>query len=124
MRADRIAVGLHLGCLELNKAPNLLTWGQAMDVPNMKACWLFLTPAARMSTPGVAMSGFSHWIRAYRMGPLEENPATLGAGVIPLIVLAGRMVAVGVLVEAMYAKMGKRALLPSCVKGMAVASVI
>jgi hypothetical protein len=67
MMADRMAAGLHVGFQALTVAAAPATWGQAMDVPEMRLnCDGCFWPAgsddvgiqdARMFTPGAATSG-------------------------------------------------------------------
>jgi hypothetical protein len=60
-----MAAGDQLRCLDLMSAAIPATWGQDIEVPdkNVKPL-LFLVPlggnAAKMSTPGAAMSGYLH----------------------------------------------------------------
>lgn len=64
-KADLMAAGDQVGCLDLMSAAIPATWGQDIEVPdkNMNPL-LFLLPlggnAAKMSTPGAAMSGYLH----------------------------------------------------------------
>ncbi|KAG0557763.1 hypothetical protein KC19_11G155500 [Ceratodon purpureus] len=77
--ADLMAAGLQLGCTERNNAAMPLIWGHAMDVPDLNVYCSLPTPAARISCPGAAMSGFNHCIcgrAAMLMGPREEKCAT------------------------------------------------
>ena len=60
-----MAAGDHVGCLDLMRAAIPATWGQDIEVPykNTKPLF-FVVPsggnAAKMSTPGAAMSGYLH----------------------------------------------------------------
>lgn len=59
--------------------------------------------AARMSTPGAAISGFST-LGLIEAGPRDENIAIAGAGLTPSTV-SGNSTAVGFAVLARYARM-------------------
>ena len=61
MTADLIAEGDHDGYKLLRRAANPVTWGHAMEVPDMiLKCMLFLAGdhAAKMFSPGAATSGY------------------------------------------------------------------
>lgn len=55
-----MAAGDHLGCADLMRATIPATWGQAIEVPDFIANLLPSDggTAAKMSTPGAAMSGY------------------------------------------------------------------
>lgn len=64
-KADLMAAGDQVGCLDLMRAAIPATWGQDIEVPDKNANpLLFEVPsggnAAKMSTPGAAMSGCLH----------------------------------------------------------------
>jgi hypothetical protein len=122
MIADLIAEGDHDGYKLLTRAAIPVTWGHAMEVPDMMLkCMPFLAGdhAAKMFNPGAATSGYKMytWIRnmsirlspvvvfspslvqlTFRIsgvnefGPLEENAATRGASRAPKIIFAGNII--------------------------------
>jgi len=58
MIADLIIIGVHSGCTDLITAAMPAMWGEAILVP-LRYSTFPPTTAARMSTPGARMSGFS-----------------------------------------------------------------
>lgn len=77
MIADLIAEGDHDGYAPLTRAAIPVTWGHAMEVPErMLKCMFSLAGdhAAKMFSPGAAMSGF-RISGVNEFGPLEENAA-------------------------------------------------
>ncbi|KAF9671940.1 hypothetical protein SADUNF_Sadunf12G0102600 [Salix dunnii] len=87
---DLIAAGLHSGCLALSKAAIPLTCGHDMEVPERPKS---PDQAASMFTPGATISGF-RISRVSKFGPLDENAATTGEGLIPNLVTRKARVAV------------------------------
>lgn len=72
-RADLMAAGDHVGCFDLMRAAIPATWGQDIEVPERRANPLFCDVpfggnAAKMSTPGAAMSGY---LRVYMVTPYK-----------------------------------------------------
>lgn len=64
-RADLMAAGDQFWCADLMRATIPATWGQAIEVPDSSAKPLLYFVwtggyAAKMSTPGAAMSGYPH----------------------------------------------------------------
>ena len=63
--ADLMAAGDQFGCKDLMRATIPVPWGQAIEVPDRnsyESSWSLLAGryAAKMSTPGAAMSGYHH----------------------------------------------------------------
>lgn len=72
--------GLHVGCTLFRSATSPLTWGVAIEVPDLKAnaSGLAGTPA-RMLSPGASRSGL-RTPGLHLLKPRPEKSATVGAG--------------------------------------------
>jgi hypothetical protein len=108
MIADLMAAGDQSGWALFSRAAMPLRCGQDIEVPEIMlnvdfVSVLFSTEtghAARMLTPGPIISGFNMPGLA-KLGPLEENEATVGAVLSPILVPRNMIVAVGTCVEFM-----------------------
>src|SRR4051794_16034808 len=117
--ADLIMSGVQSGCFCLISRDSPAMCGEDIDVPlsrsHRRPPWPAGETAARTSTPGAAMSGFS-WSPVARLGPRDEKPAMLGAEV-GVTGAPSVNFAVGFAVPLTYALIASPVALSTCVAG-------
>nr|CAB3461359.1 unnamed protein product [Digitaria exilis] len=104
--ADRTMAGLHSGCTALSSAATPVACGHDMDVPEMMlnrlyscrdqtlATLMFSAHEASISEPGAITSGLST-VGQLPEGPRDVYVATIGAGLVPRMVISNFIAALG-----------------------------